>query len=117
MNVNFDCIFYYVSDLQRAIAFYGEVLGLKLCSRDVVARFELDGVSIELVPAQRKTQMGGTANARLCLRVDDIQAAIAGLRAKGVAASAAQPKQHGLLAAVHDPDGNEICLWQDVAPT
>ena len=35
----FDCVFYYVFDLDRAVRFYQEVLGLKLTSRDFVARF------------------------------------------------------------------------------
>jgi hypothetical protein len=32
----FDCVFYYVSDLDRAIRFYTTVLGFELSSRDVV---------------------------------------------------------------------------------
>ena len=46
----FDCIFYYVRDLDRAIAFYATVLGFRLSSRDAVARFNVDGVRFELVP-------------------------------------------------------------------
>jgi hypothetical protein len=30
----FDCVFYYVSDLDRAIAFYTNALGFRLSSRD-----------------------------------------------------------------------------------
>ena len=39
MKLKFDCIFYYVSDLDRSIRFYTNVLGFKLSSRDFVARF------------------------------------------------------------------------------
>ena len=44
MNYSFDCVFYYVSELDRAIRFYRDVLGLQLKSQDFVARFEIDGV-------------------------------------------------------------------------
>ena len=44
MKCHFDCVFYYVTDMNRAISFYSDILGLKLTSRDVVARFDIDGV-------------------------------------------------------------------------
>ena len=45
-DFRFDCLFYYVSDLDRAIRFYTNILGLDLISRDVVARFEIDDVLV-----------------------------------------------------------------------
>lgn len=110
MRFHFDCIFYYVSDLDRAVRFYEGVLGLKLTSRDFVARFDVDGVLVELVPA--KEMPSGRGNARLTLRVDDIQAAVVHLRQQGVSISTPEPKANGILATFHDPDGNELCLWQ-----
>jgi catechol 2,3-dioxygenase-like lactoylglutathione lyase family enzyme len=112
MKLDFDAVFYYVSDLDRAIHFYIDVLGFKLHSRDYVARFNIDEVLFELVPAPDSTKMGGEGNARLCLESDDISAAIAELRAKGVQIGDAVPKQNGLLTSFRDPDGNEICIWQ-----
>ncbi|HVP41804.1 MAG TPA: VOC family protein [Terriglobales bacterium] len=115
MRFHFDCVFYYVSDLDRAVRFYQDVLELKLTSRDVVARFHLDGVLVELVP-RKEGALEGNGNARLTLRVADIEAAAANLRVKGVAVSAPQPKANGVLATLRDPDGNEICLWQYSTP-
>ncbi len=111
MQFHFDCVFYNVSDLDRAVHFYQDVLGLRLTSRDFVARFDLDGVLVELVPGSQK-HPAGNANARLTLRVDDIETAVAELRAQGVAVGAPQPKANGVLATIRDPDENEICLWQ-----
>lgn len=108
MRYRFDAVFYYVRDLDRAVRFYEDVLGLKLKSRDFVARFDIDGVLFELVPGTP----GGQGNARLCLAVDDIEAARRDLAAKGVQASPTERKSNGLLCSFHDPDGNEICLWQ-----
>jgi catechol 2,3-dioxygenase-like lactoylglutathione lyase family enzyme len=54
----------------------------------------------------------GGGNGRLCLRVDDIRAAVAELLSKGVPADNPESKANGLLSPFRDPDGNEICLWQ-----
>jgi catechol 2,3-dioxygenase-like lactoylglutathione lyase family enzyme len=48
-KLHFDAIHYRVSDLDRAICFYRHVLGLHFARRDVVACFDLDGVTVELV--------------------------------------------------------------------
>ena len=112
MEFAFDAVFYYVSDVDRSIAFYRDVLGMRLCSRDVVARFDVSGVLFEVVPTADRTKLQGAGNARLCLKVDDVAAAIAELRNRGVSVSDPESKENGILAAFNDPDGNEICLWQ-----
>jgi catechol 2,3-dioxygenase-like lactoylglutathione lyase family enzyme len=112
MKFNFDAVFYYISDLDRAIKFYTDVLGLKLQSRDYVARFLIGSVLFELVPTIDLCRLQGDGNARLCLQVDEIQSAISELRAKGVPTADAEPKENGVLTSFFDPDGNEICIWQ-----
>jgi len=92
--------------------FYRDVLGFKFVSRDLVARFEIDGILFELVPATSRGKLDGSGNARLVLRVDDMEEALRELRALGVPASPSENKGTGILAYVRDPDGNEICLWQ-----
>ena len=37
----FDSVYYHVSDIERSIAFYRDVLGFRPVSRDYVARFEV----------------------------------------------------------------------------
>ena len=62
MKFHLDCVFYYVSDIGSAIRFYQDILGFRLISRDAVARFDLDGIRFELVPAaagQRLRAQGG----------------------------------------------------------
>jgi len=112
---HFDCVCYYVSDMERAIAFYRDVLGFKFVSRDVVARFDIDGVLFELVPAHDLRELQGSGNARLCLQVTDIERALSDLRAQNVPVTPAESKGTGILAFLRDPDGNEICLWQYVS--
>jgi catechol 2,3-dioxygenase-like lactoylglutathione lyase family enzyme len=109
---HFDCVFYHVSDIERAISFYSDVLGLKLASRGVVARFNIDGVLFELVMSRDERKLGGDGNARLCLKVDDIFQAVEYLRMKRIRVSEIHKVENGKLASFKDPDGNEICLWQ-----
>jgi catechol 2,3-dioxygenase-like lactoylglutathione lyase family enzyme len=108
----FDCVFYYVSDLDRAIAFYTTMLGFRLASRDGVARFFVDGVLFELVPTTDPNMLSGQGNARLTLAVKRIEAAVDALRAKGVTVSEIRPVSNGRLASLKDADSNEIVLWQ-----
>lgn len=112
MRFKFDCVFYYVADLERAARFYTDVLGLKLLSQDDVARFDIDGVLFELVPTTDRSKLLGGGNARLCLCVDDMDKALEELKTKGVLTSRAQAKGTGVLASFQDLDGNEICLWE-----
>jgi predicted enzyme related to lactoylglutathione lyase len=114
MTFHFDCVFYYVSDMERALPFYRDVLGLKLVSRDHVARFEVDGVLFEIVPAPHHQSLQGNGNARLCFGVDNVEQALEELKRKGVTTTKAVTKE-GTLGFLHDPDGNEICLWQTSA--
>ena len=112
MKFQFDCVFYYVKDMERSISFYTDVLELKLVSQDIVARFDICGVLFELVPAPSGKKLQGGGNARLCLKVEDIQKALHDLTEKGIRTHQVQEVENGLLASFEDPDGNEIFLWQ-----
>lgn len=112
MELHFDCVFYYVSDLDQSVRFYRDVLGFALRSRDIVARFDVDGVLFEIVPSDGETPIPQTGNARFCLRVENVEEALRELSAKGVVTSPAQTKSNGVLGSFRDPDGNELCLWE-----
>jgi catechol 2,3-dioxygenase-like lactoylglutathione lyase family enzyme len=112
VKFTFDCVFYYVSDMERSMRFYRDVIGFRFVSRDDVARFDVGGVLFELVPAPDENALRDTGNARLCLRVDDVEETLKVLRAKGARTGQAQRKSAGVLGTVNDPDGNEISLWQ-----
>ena len=111
-SFNFDCVFYYVHDLEKAVSFYSDILGLKLISRDTVARFDIDGVLFELVPTGDKGKLRGVGNARLCLKVKDISLAVEYLNTRGTHVGGIQKVENGKLTSFEDPDGNEVCLWQ-----
>jgi|SRR5262245_23192352 len=87
-----------------------QTLGFKFISKDFVARLDVDGVLLELVPTPDAARRQGSGNARLCLWVPSVAEAIRNLEAKGVPTSKAKVKDSGILACFKDPDGNEICL-------
>jgi len=114
LKLTFDAVYYHVTEMERAIAFYRDVLGFPLKSRDYVARFDIDGVLFELVPNPPGQALPGSGNARLSLGVTDIQQTTRALQAKGVATTPVKAEPGGLLSYFKDPDGNELCLWQNV---
>ena len=116
LQLSFDTVFYYVTDMDASIAFYRDTLGLPLVSHDYVARFDLDGVLIELVPRPPGSVVPGSGNARLCFSVANLEETLQQMRARGIATSEIKHKKEGVLAFFRDPDGNELCLWEYAEP-
>ncbi len=112
IKFKFDAVYYHVSDMERSIAFYRDILGFRPISRDYVARFDVDGVLFELVPNPADKVLTGSGNARLSLGVADIRQATRELNTNGVATTPVKEEPGGLLSFFKDPDGNELCLWQ-----
>lgn len=112
LKLSFDTVFYYVSHMDISVAFYRDTLGLPLVSQDYVARFDLDGVLIELVPLPPGTVVPGSGNARLCFSVANLQETLERMHNRGVPTSKIKEKKDGRLAFFRDPDGNELCLWE-----
>jgi catechol 2,3-dioxygenase-like lactoylglutathione lyase family enzyme len=116
LKLSFDTVFYYVTNIEASIAFYRDTLGLPLVSHDYVARFELDGVLIELVRLPPGSVVPGSGNARLCFAVDNLQETLDQMHARGIATSDIKDKKGGKLAFFRDPDDNELCLWEYTEP-
>jgi len=116
LKLSFDAVFYYVTDMEASIAFYRDILGLPLVSQDYVARFDLDGVLIELVRRPPGSVVPGSGNARLCFSVRNLQETLEQMHARGIPTSEVKTKKGGRLAYFRDPDGNELCLWEYAEP-
>lgn len=100
-----------VSDMDAAVKFYTEILGLKLKNRygNHWADIEGPGISIGLHPKSKDIKTGD--NLQIGLNVNDLDEAVKALEEKGV-----QCKVHGddqvRLAFFTDPDGNTLYLVQ-----
>ena len=116
-----------VGDLERAIAFYTDVLGMQLLrkSENPEYQYTLAFLGYEANPAQCELELTynwgveqyeqGTAYGHIALGVEDVYAACAKIRAAGGNVTReAGPVKGGntLIAFVTDPDGYKIELIQ-----
>jgi len=108
-----------VTDIDRAVAFYRDVLGMKFLFQAPpgLGFFDCGGVRLMLdLPAREQAGRGGV----LYYKVDDLQAAFDTLSARGVAVEAkphliARMPDHELwMAFFRDPDGNAFALMAEV---
>ena len=114
-----------VGDLEQSIAFYTEVLGMRLMRRkdypdgEFTLAFlgyqdESEAAALELTHNWGVTQYNmGTAYGHLALEVDDVYAAVEAIRARGgKILREAGPMNAGstIIAFVEDPDGYHIEL-------
>lgn len=102
-----------VQDLDRAVRFYTETLGLPLKARhgDFWAEVEAPGVRIGLHPSEGTPQQGDAIS--LGLMVDDLDAAIRTLSERGVAFTQVTKTERASSASFADPDGTPLYLmWR-----
>lgn len=108
----------FVSNMDRAVHFYCEILGLKLTNRfgDDWATVDAGkGLTIGLHPASPKYPAPGTKGSMMLgLEIDGpIEGLVARLNAKGAAINAPIVSgTAGRFVDFQDPDGNEIYLWE-----
>jgi len=110
-----------VRDLARAVEFYRDKLGLRfLFQAPAMAFFDCGGIRLLLGPPAANvgaSQLAqGTFSSTVYFKVDDIEAAAAALKSRGVELErdphfVAHMPDHDLwLAFLRDPDGNLIGL-------
>jgi methylmalonyl-CoA/ethylmalonyl-CoA epimerase len=109
-----------VANLERAVAFYRDVLGMRFLFQAPpgLAFFDCGGVRLLLdVPAKTSSEVVGSI---IYYKVSDIQAAYATLTARGVAFEqapefVARLPDHDLwMAFFRDPDSNLLALMSEV---
>ncbi len=108
----------FVSNMDRAVQFYTEVLGLKLTNRfgDQWATVNAGtGLTIGLHPASPKYAAPGTKGGILIgLEIDEpIEKVVARLGERGVrVVRPIERSEAGSFVHFEDPDGNEFYLWE-----
>jgi methylmalonyl-CoA/ethylmalonyl-CoA epimerase len=113
----------YVDDVDRAVAFYRDTLGMQLLFQAPpgLAFFQCGGVRLMLDKAAREHNGHRFSSSSIVYyKVDDIQAAYAALREKGVTFEAephliAKMPDHDLwMAFLNDTEGNTLALMCEV---
>jgi catechol 2,3-dioxygenase-like lactoylglutathione lyase family enzyme len=108
-----DLVYFFVSDMERAVTFYQDVLGLRLLYRtgDDWAQFEAGPVQLGLhASAQGEHRPGGT----VAFRVDDLDASRLELAARGISFTPEGGGEGGepRFVEFQDPDGNVLGLLE-----
>jgi predicted enzyme related to lactoylglutathione lyase len=101
-------VFYRVRDMDAAVTFYAQVLGLPLKFRDGNnwAAFDVAGVTLAL-------EGGGSASgATVSLRVKGLDDVIRQLRQAGATVSDPTDGAHERRAELTDPSGNTLVLYE-----
>jgi catechol 2,3-dioxygenase-like lactoylglutathione lyase family enzyme len=105
-----DLVFYWVTDMQRAVAFYRDILGLRLLRQDSAtwAEFDAGGRRFALHSAG-DGQPVGSGGATAVFEVDDLRRAKRELSAKGVTfVHEGDVEGYASFASFLDPDGNTV---------
>ena len=103
-----------VKDMKRSVAFYRDVLGLKLQFESPEwTQLDAGNIGVGLHAASDKLHPDHTNAVQIGFYVPDIQKAVSDLRGKG-AHIVKEPvkEQFGWLAILADPDGYHIQLGQ-----
>jgi predicted enzyme related to lactoylglutathione lyase len=103
---------YPVTDMQRAIAFYRDVLGFEKngLESDFWVEFDVGGVTFGLGNFEQVGKPGSAQS--LAVEVDDIAVTRAELADRGVESSDPFETQVCFISTLRDPDGNSIVLHQ-----
>lgn len=106
-------VFYRVADMEAAIHFYRDVLGLdlKLRDGDRWAAFDVGGVTLALAGGAA----GGPGGATVSLRVVGIDTLLDELRARGAEVGQVEHGPHERRARLRDPAGNELVVYEPLS--
>jgi predicted enzyme related to lactoylglutathione lyase len=109
--------YYVVSDMERAVKFYRDALGLKVKFQDGAKWAQFDGgnASFSLSsPAESASAEGGAV---VVFEVDDLTAAVKQVEASGGTVTARRDMgSHGQTVTIRDPEGNILQLFGRAAP-
>lgn len=111
-----DHVYYWTRDMDRALAFYTDVLGLRLIYRAGGDWAELEAPPVRL--ALHATDDERAASGTVVFRVDDLDAVRIGLEERGVVFDehVGEVADRARFATCRDPDGNPIQLIEYADP-
>jgi CreA protein len=112
-----DHIYYWTRDMDSAVAFYTDVVGLRLVRRDGDEWAELDAGPIRF--ALHGTDEDAPGSGTVVLRVEDLDEARWTLESRGAVfdASVGEVAGYARFATFRDPDGNAVQILEYVQGT
>jgi len=104
--------YYVVADMERAVRFYRDALGLKLKFQDGAKWAQFDGVNANFSLSSPEESAGDGHGAIIVFEVEDIDAAARRIEEGGGAIiSRRDMGAHGCTLAFRDPAGNTVQLF------
>ncbi|HEV8523403.1 MAG TPA: VOC family protein [Terriglobales bacterium] len=106
-----------VKDMDRSVRFYRDVLGLRLeFTIPQWSQFDAGNIKIGLHPEGEQVKVSPTSGCTFGFEVTNIESTVAELKRKGASFLMEPHKEDfGWLAAVSDPDGYIIQIFQTAA--
>jgi predicted enzyme related to lactoylglutathione lyase len=108
-------VYLYVSEIERSVGFYRDLLGIPLEGDDDWQEASLDGTRFALHRTPEGIGEPSSGTIHVNLEVADLDAATERLRAAGVEVEETMREEWGAAAKVVDPDGYELFLFQPPA--
>jgi predicted enzyme related to lactoylglutathione lyase len=105
-------VYLYVSEMERSVAFYRDLLGIPLEGDDDWQEASLSGTRFALHRAHEGLGPLSAGTIHLNLEVADLDAATERLRDAGVAVDETMREDWGAASRLVDPDGYELFLFQ-----
>jgi predicted enzyme related to lactoylglutathione lyase len=108
-------VYLYVSEIERSVGFYRDLLGIPLEGDDDWQEASLGGTRFALHRTHEGVGEPSSGTIHVNLEVADLDAATERLRAAGVEVEETMREEWGAAAKVLDPDGYELFLFQPPA--
>jgi lactoylglutathione lyase len=105
-------VYLYVSDLDRSLRFYRDLLGIPLEGDQDWQEASLGGTRFALHRAHERPGELSSGSIHVNLEVADVDQAAVRLRAAGVETAEAMREEWGVALEVRDPDGYRLYLFQ-----
>ena len=105
-------VYLYVSDMERSLAFYRDLLGIPLRGDDDWQEATLGGTRFALHKTREGIGQHSSGTIHVSLGVADIDAAAERVGAAGLDVKETMRDEWGAAVQVIDPDGYEIYLFQ-----
>jgi lactoylglutathione lyase len=105
-------VYLYVSEMERSLAFYRDLLGIPLEGDDDWHEASLGGTRFALHRTHEGVGPLSAGTIHVNLEVADLDAATRLLRTAGVAVEETMREDWGAASRVVDPDGYELFLFQ-----
>ena len=107
-------ISYSVSDLERSILFYRDLLGLKLLlNNDAWAEFNIDGQRLAIHEEKINSDVNNQSGATVYFEATPIENMVKALQSKGIIFNGeVEVYPYGKLILFSDPDNNSLGLYE-----